>query len=261
MTLVVALLLALPAQDAVAVTMDDIVIVYGENRLDGVLQSYGIFIYMEGVSGMTTATVEQVATGNKYTLAHQGGGFWSWSDHAMSFSAFDALYPNTGTTQYHFRFNEGLADNDEVIVGYAVNPPPGFANITYPLHNATGVPLDPTYLWDNIEGMAWAHGKWVMQGSTTVHANVPDNDMTQTTWQPGILSPATQHRVYVGLITITGGQPLYLQTLRGEEFTYYGLNEKRDGKLFTTVPEPMTVGLVGTAVLGLVGWRRRRMIT
>ncbi|HUW57201.1 MAG TPA: hypothetical protein VMZ92_11235, partial [Planctomycetota bacterium] len=199
-TLTVALLLALPAQRALAVTIDDIVIVYGENRIDGAFQCYGVSIYLEGASGITDAVVEQVDTGKKYSLTDGGGGFWGWDNHFTSLATFQNLHPTD--TQYHFYFNETTPGNyeDEVIVGYALRPLTVFANITYPLHNATGVPLDPVYTWDNIEGMGWGHGKWVRQGDTKVYAVCPDTDMTKVDWQPGTLSPGTTYTIHVGIL-------------------------------------------------------------
>ena len=94
----------------------------------------------------------------------------------------------------------------------------------------------------------------------TVYHDFPEANTGKTTWQPGPLAPLSDYEFSVTNARLTGGSVLRLQTAKQDLFNYYGGNGQTNTADFTTLPEPATLALVGTAVLGLIGWRRRRSL-
>ena len=255
---VLGLLAGLLVSEASALDVDNIVVNYATNRWDGAIAGYAADLYVQGI-GITGGKIVNTMTAEEWPLTVRPDGTWGVNLMYASLADFQTHHPNP--TAHHFYFNQ-IAPNvyqDQVLLGYAVAPPDNYVHILYPLHGAVGVPSNPLYQSDNIVGLGWAYGTLVRTaGPTVLYRNMPDFDLTETSWQPGPLDCATYHEFLASVYTITGGRPLVLSTLNGDPFAYYGLNEESNMVTFTTIPEPMSVMLVASGVLTAIGLRRRR---
>ena len=263
-----ALALTVPVRRACALDIDEIRIMQGTDRQNGVVQDYFFELEVEG-TGIANAVFVCVDTGKWGALRSDSPNEWDNNQQFGSMGALVAAHPSTGTTQYRLYFNRQVPkpspDNaahweDFVYLGFATNAPTGYATITYPLHTATGVPLNPNYTWNSVATFGTGLGRWVVDtaAGTDVHEVEYDNDMTLMSWQPGGLAPGTMHEIEVSVGKYVGGKPMNLETYKKDAFTYSGIFEEVNWNGFTTIPEPMTAALVGTAMLALIGWRRRR---
>jgi len=257
---VAVLMLMLPP--ACALNVDTIVIGCSTNRHDGAIGGYACNLYIQG-TGITSAKVTNTTTGVDWSLSLRPNGTWGVMLMYGDLPTFQAQHPNPSA--YHVYINE-IAPNvyeDEVLLGYAVTPPTDYVHIAAPFQGEMDVPIDPVYSWDNIEDLGWAYGVTVRDVLTqSVYENVPDFDLTETSWQPGALDYGAYHEFLADIYTITGGAPLMLTTLDGDGFGYYGLNYESNQVNFTTeaIPEPVSVMLIGTATLTALGVRRRRKL-
>jgi len=260
MTVVVTLALTGLPREAAALDIDNILIVQGSHRTDGTPDTNGFFFVVE-VNGtgilngrIVQETMGEVPTGRQFTLSN--GGDWDYDNSFSSWAQMVSIHPNP--TIYHFYFNEGHGDADQVRVSIAIAPPSGYATITYPLHDATGVATNPTYLWDNVEAYGDVQGRFVL-GSDDIYSEL-DNNIAQTSWQPGPLDTGKEYGVRIAVGRQTGGsKPLVLHMHQdpNDWFTYHGIVAYCNKNDFTTVPEPGTIALFGTAMLILIGLRRR----
>jgi hypothetical protein len=255
------------AAQASALNVDNIIIYKGIERTNGVINPNGYVLHVEvNATGMDNGGVFQNMTnGTWFALANDGPNRWIYGNSFASQVALDAAHQSF--VNYYFLLNS-LNSNpslppftDSVQVGFAVNPPAVFANILNPLHNAVGVPLNPVYNWDNMSGSTKAHALglevWDTLADAKVYSDLPEMNTGLTTWQPGPLAPG-DYEFNVINMRLTGLGWLQLSTLNGDSFNYAGANAQSNWIDFTTLPEPGTMALVGTAALGLVGWRRRR---
>ena len=274
LTMVAVMGLTLGVREAAALDVGDIEIVQGSARTDGTIMGWFFEISVEG-TGLKNGCVfwNQHLAGDNIS-GNDWEPFTTSADNAearyyatfASQAALEAVHPTSN--RYDIFVNPTkpsptTADfTDRVNLGFTASRPSGFADITYPLHNATGVPLNPTYTWDNVDGFGEALGMFVVDTAADdeVHQNIPDNDMTRMTWQPGLLAPSTHYRLEVGVGDLTAGDNQILTMLTGDPFevlrAYVDVNHVE----FDTIPEPSTVAFVGTGLLVCIGLRRRRRL-
>jgi len=261
---VVGLLVMVAAQEVFPLDVQKVAIIQAHGYTGGVSDGYFFEVLVEG-TGITNARV--VDKTSNASLTHSGGNWWEYEDPVTyaSYAALTTAHPASGwlTTFY---FNEGQPDCDTDVLGYNVTAGPnGFATITNPTHNATGVDPNPNYQWSDVSGLSNAVGihKFVDEaGGPVWYQEFFDNDLTQTSWQPGALSWMTDYHICVAVVNLQGGVGMPMQAMtntRNDPYDYYGVFAQANENDFTTAPEPGTVALIGTAMLALVGlrWRRR----
>jgi hypothetical protein len=155
---------------------------------------------------------------------------------------------------------------DQVLLGFATALPGDYPAITSPTDGAGDVGVNPVYTWDSVAGAGQYLGMWVSDNVTgDLYENVPESDTSLTSWQPGALAPDQQYEFEISVMNITARQPLSLETLKADAFTYYGLFEECNAVGFATkleeaVPEPAALALVGSGLLVGVGLLRRRRL-
>ena len=262
------------ASQAFALNVDNVIIYKGVERTNGVVDTNGyVFRFEVNATGMDNGGVFQnMSTATWYGLASEGPNRWVYEQHFASQAALDASCSSVNPNSVNFLLllnsrntNHALPPfTDQVQLGFAVLPPSVFANISNPLNNATGVPLNPAYAWDNMSGGTKSHilglQVWDEIADAEVYGDLPETNTGKTTWQPGTLGLG-EYSFGVMNIRLTGTSVQNGVTLNGDTFKYYGGNGQENTVDFsTTVPEPSTVALVGTALLGLIGWRRRRSL-
>ncbi|HUW55747.1 MAG TPA: PEP-CTERM sorting domain-containing protein, partial [Planctomycetota bacterium] len=241
----------------------------GTDRLNTSIQGYFFGVEVKGTD-IANGVFVCVDTGKWGALSYDGTDSWDNDQGFASMASLLAAHPADPTTQYRLYFNRTVPnpkpDNfahweDVVYLGFSATAPTGYATISYPLHGATGVEVDPNYAWDNVQGKGKVLGLFVRNNDTDVELfRELDNDMTRTSWQPGALSQDQTYRTTVAVAKLVGGagKPLNLTMLSGDPFDYYGVFADSNENEFTTVPEPSTVALVGTGVLVCIAVRRRR---
>jgi len=259
------LALVVPAQEAAALDVQQIYVYQGTALTNGVVSNYFWGVHLT-VSGLDNGVV-QVQGLTSYPLSHYGGTNWGAGQTYATGAALLAAHPIPVNNTFFFNQKPGGSYVDNVILGYSnVNPAGGFAKITNPLHNATGVPINPLYTWDNVMGLGQALGLWVNPdsknqvvnpGTVAVYDDMPEL-ITKMSWQPGGLASGTQFEIEAVVFNYVGGMPLGFVTVKGDAGTYYGMRGMDNHVDFTTIPEPMSAMLLGTATLILVGVRRRR---
>jgi len=270
LTVAAMLVFAASAGQTFAMDVQDIEIYCGVERTNGVVDTWYFEIEVSGVGlkngvfwNQHLSTADPGTEWKAFTAVPGSENDLVYYETFASQAALEARYPNSNG--YHLYFNQTktpptLADfEDQVLLGFAALPPTGFANITYPTHGATGVPLNPLYQWDNIEGLANVFGAYVFptpDGDDVYE--LEDNDMTTTSWQPGALNPLTEYTLEVCIANPTAGDEQTLSTLMGDSFDVWRAYDSCNSVDFTTIPEPTTWAMIGTGVLGVIGLRRRR---
>jgi hypothetical protein len=254
------LALVVPARQASALDVDKVLVYQGTDRHAGAVTDYFFGIEVLG-TGVADITVTNDCTPTVYNLTNWGGNHWGISRESFGTGPL-LLAAHPVPNNYRFFINQISPGKyqDNVALGFNQNIAGGYVNITYPLNNATGVPLNPTYTWDNAQGLGHGLFMWVNKDNDAVYEKFPELDMTKMSWQPGPLASGTQYELEVAVgnwwNNLTG--PLSTQTKGGDAFTYYGIRGQDNRVDFTTIPEPVSAMLVGTATLTLVGLRRRR---
>jgi len=261
MTLV--LCVGVTAQEAPALDVQDIYIFEGTDRVNGAVDDYYFEVEVQG-TGINDGVFVCVDTATWYPLTVDPGGDYAWYDgNFASMAALTTTHPNPA--QYQIYLNKTVpvptpADfEDTVLLGFAAAPPTGFATITNPTHMAAGVGTNPTYTWSTVSGMGTYLGTWVcddLPGDDDIYDQV-DTNMTRTSWTPGALDPWKSYQIEVDVLNLTGGAQLNLQMASGDPFVYTGPFEEINRHEFSTVPEPTSVWLVATAVLGVCVRRRQ----
>jgi hypothetical protein len=250
-----------------ALDIESISVNYLVDRLNGTPELYSADFWIKG-TGITGGEVVNTITSEVFPLTLRLDGSWGWTQAYGTEAQF--LLHHQQAVAYEYRINEISAGvfEDCVTVGFYPTLPASYPGILDPSHGDTGVPLDVTYLWDNIEGLGWAHAKMVLEPDySIVFGEFPDGDMTKTSWAPGTLPDNGTYQFGLSVYTITSGGAQALYTAQaGDLFGYFGTWEDRDRVQFTTVPpadvpEPVTLALVGTAMLGVIGWRRRQRLS
>jgi hypothetical protein len=258
------------AQEASALNVQDIHVFEGTFLANGVAQNY-FWRASVGGTGLVNCTVTpNYATGTNVALSYTAAND-SW-DVVQTYATLGDLltaHPNPCNNRFFFNQKPGGSYADNVLLGYNVNSVGGFVHITYPPNGATNVPLNPTCTWDNVMGVGQRLGLWVNPGFNNVLENPAtvalyedwfDNNMAKMSWLPGVLAPGTKYEFEAAVFNLDGAtNPL--KTVAGDSFNYFGMRGTDNHVDFTTVPEPMSAMLVGTAALVFIGWRRRRRMS
>ena len=268
---VVGLLLMVSAQVAVPVDVQKVAVIHGHGRENGGSDYYFFAVMVEGadIDNVRCVDTDSGGTPRSMALTPESSTKW-WYEDPVDYPTFAALCtahknPN-GLVSFYF--NEGEADYDWDQVGYNMPyGPTGFATITNPGHGDTGVLTNPNYKWTDVSAIPHAVGihKFVDEDAGPVRYEVFfDNDLTQTSWQPGPLAGLTDYAIGVAVVNVqssAGKFPITATTnVYSKSYDYYGVWASGNENEFTTmIPEPGTIALIGSAMLALVGlrWRRR----
>jgi hypothetical protein len=227
--------------------------------LDGMLEPkpYGIFAAVMGSSDITSVTMTPPGKSPiDLDCWKCGPGWCMWEFEAEDYATLAALRANFDVGDYIFTFNGGA---DSVTLSHNPVKPTGFANITYPSHGATDVPLNLTTTWDSCVGYGDGLGfsLWDETVYKMVEVTYPHVDIAQTSWISGPLEPGHLYELEVSVFNGTAPQPYDRTTDLGDNFIYYDLFEYTNAVYFNTIPAP---GAFVLAVIGasVVGWLRRR---
>ena len=227
----ISAMLILPVDGAVALDIHNITITVTEYRFGGVPDS-DPYEFSCGVTGddITAVTVETpggvVYDLEAWTTAQYN---WGFSQDDLTAAELGASFPSGPTESYIFRFNDGA---DSVTLCHDPTPPTGFANITYPAHNSTDVPLNPEFTWDDCSACGEALSRAVAEEKGDMIDFVWLGDIHDTSWTVGPLRPGRLH--WFELSVYTGTTPFYLSTTNSDDFNYNNYFENCSGVYFTT---------------------------
>jgi len=257
----VVLGLVLLSTQAMALDVQQVFVSYMEGRTDDTANEWAFQAFITG-TGITDIVFQD------QNSLYQGGipydpvrGGWFYRDDSYaSRSAFDTDHPNPTSIKFWFNYISPGVYTDLLTATYNTTEPTGFADITYPAHNQTGVGVNPTYTWDNVDGMGDTIFLSVEDdGGSNVYYHGPDADMTMMSWSP--VPSLGESTKYWFEVTLNKTSSAALTTWLGDPVSYYGYNTDSNEVGFTTIPEPASLALVGTGVLTLVGLMRRRFMS
>ena len=252
----------LASQSAFALDVGSIAIRYSTVRVDGAVAGYSVSLVTQG-TGISNVQVKNLNNSHVYSLSNVALNTWGFDNQFATLALFqDQQAPSC---PYQFNFNETSPGvfTDSIILGYNAAEPRDYVHITFPAQSQVGVSLNPTYAWDNVDKLGeWALGMRVRREAdgVDIYDVTPSFALSQTTWQPGTLAASTKYDIFLSIFNIQSGQPMNLQTASGDAFTYSGLFEQANERDFTTVPEPMSLMLIGTGIMGAFGVLRRRRL-
>jgi len=143
---------------------------------------------------------------------------------------------------YEFVFNLGEASEDSVTIDTEPGEelPSGFANITYPAHGASNVPVQPTFTWEPCTGYGHQLRADVRYADDNVWPYGAVFDIGETSWTPGPLAPG---RSYYLSVTIEKGwdDGQSLTTKNGDSLIYHDIFCWQNTVLFWVVAEPQVM--------------------
>ena len=270
--LCLGLLILLSAQESSALDIQQILVYEGTFLTNGAITNsfWGVNVK---ATGLDNATVQVLNTGASYALVHSAANpdHWGIIQTFTSFANDLASHPIPCNNKFYFNQKPGGSYEDNVTLGYNLGGGVGaFATITNPTQNSTGVSTNPNYTWNSVLGAGQDLGLFVNLGANSILENLntiylysdsPDNNLSKISWQPGSLAANTKYEFEVFVMNIDPTPPTSPLTAGGDAFTYYGMEGFDNHVDFTTgnpIPEPLSVMLVGTATLAVVGLRRRR---
>ncbi len=223
---------------------------------------YDVLVKGDGISN---CAFRDLSTEAWYEMSYdpsQDG--WHYQDaHYPSIGDLFAAHPDPANLLFYFNREPSGAFGDAVLISNWRPFPTDYDHVTYPLPDES-VPVDPVILWD-FGGEAERSGTALLNldtGETVAVAYSPDS--SPRSWAPGPLDPDTHYAVVLGVWNVVTGDPIYLQTLFGDSFTFIGIMNDSNLVRFTTesgpptdIPEPATMALVATG-LAAGGWVMRR---
>lgn len=234
LALLLASLLA-PASAAAAMNIERIIIGTRSGRTNGTLAAFpydlGIFIHGSGIASVTV-TAPNVTSPE----ACDGSVFFDGGDEWLrEFCCYDDLDsirddPCLGFGNFQFAFTGNLGESDTVTVAYdpggnPAGPITGYANFTNPIHEQSGVDLDPNFTW-TCSGACGPDG-WLLEvgfeppcdsmNEIVYLAEVPDGVFA---WTPGPIAPNCPHNVIAESIVNLSGGPLGKLTDGEDSFIY-----------------------------------------
>lgn len=210
----ISAILILPA-DAFALDIHNINLTVTEYRFGGVPDS-DPYEFSGGVSGdgITEVTITTPDNDVYYLVA------WTTAQYNWGFSFDDLTLVDLGTMfptgDYTFTFNGGT---DSVTLNHDPTAPTDFANITYPVHNSTNVPLNPTFAWGDCSTYGDALTTAVAEEEGDMIYMVYLGNISETEWTVGPLNPGLLHWLEVSVIT--GITPFNKNTTNSDTFDYY----------------------------------------
>jgi hypothetical protein len=175
---------------------------------------------------------------------------YNWGICIEGYTTLTSLRTDLPTGNYTFVFNDG---EDSVTLNHNPTTPTGFANITYPAHGSTDIPLNPTFIWDDCTGYGNALAMGMGEEETDdVISGVFLADIALTSWTVGPLNPGRLHWMEVSVYAWTESQPYDRWTLNSDYFTHYDLFENCNAALFAT--EGSLVNVVADTITPKTKW-------
>jgi len=240
-----------------ALDIEEILINTAEDYLNGAAPPYDPYWMEElAVVGTDIASVTVTPPGKPpLSLVFDGEGWELFGNNQYAtLAALRADYP---VGDYLFSFNGGA---DSVTVSYDPTAPSGIVDLSS-IHGRADVPWQtPTFSWPAYAGTGNALDMCLFDpvaGSDLYEP--PPVDIGETSWTlPGDLAPSHAYELEVSVYAVQGGEPATLETVGGDDFTYYPVFENINIAEFSTVPEPATVALMGLGAVGLALRRRRK---
>jgi len=198
---------------------------YAEQGGDTGQNPFGVSISAGG-SNLLDATLE-TPDGTVHTMIRDGDD----CDLDLSYPTLEDLNTAFPAGQYTFTFNGGA---DSLVVDHTVSIPAEFPVITNVPDGAQNVGKNPVYQWEAVAGADCL--------ALFVADSLQDEDiyeqwpvaLSETTWQPGALDPATDYNLQVAAANMQGGAIGQLQTQQGQTVIYVGVFTRESNARFTT---------------------------
>ncbi len=267
----VMILVCIGAREVVALDVDSVRIEYWCDRTNGVRDDYFFNVEVEGTN-ITDVVFKDITSGQWYTLTEDASGTWVYEDHGYA-DVHDLWNTYAQANSYQFLFNAlvptptSISDyDDNVWIQSFVEPPHLYAIIDTPTHGETDVPVTPLIEWQSVDGASGLHAiqlELMDDSGNTEYEQYFGTSVVSHNIPPLGLYNLHPYQVAVRTLFIAPQSGLHT-TADGDNLDFYGLFVEGNDVDFTTIdgehrePEPATIVLVGTALLTLVGLRRRR---
>ena len=223
----ISAMLILPAA-AVALDIHNINLTVTEYRFGGEPDD-DPYEFSCGVSGNDITAVTMETPGGVVHALEA----WTTAQYNWGFSFDDLTLAELGTMfppgDYTFTFN---GETDSVTLKHGPTKPTDFANIMYPVHESTDVPLNPKFTWGDCSTYGEALTTAVAEEEGDMIDMVYLGDIGRTSWTVGPLNPGRLHWLEVSVIT--GTTPFNKSTTNSDTFDYYNFFENCSGVYFTT---------------------------
>ena len=195
------------------------------------------------------------------SLIEQEDNFWEYESLSeyLTLANLQAVY-GAGDYIFYFENSSDVAINTITLNNSGISEPLDPVHFTYPADGATGISTSPTFTWDVNSNDGDALGMWLLDvvADMDIDWDGPVS-MDTNSWSPDSLDPGKNYELEVSVFEVKNpqeGPALPTDTVNSDLFTYGLLIEYNNMIEFTTVPEPITIVLLGLGCLPLLGKRR-----